>query len=175
MRTPNRGFSLLEALCTMFLVGIVIATIGSLITDAARVSRRAARLSETTAAASLLEFTVLDIERALSFSLTPGIESNQLQMTIRRVDHTDFLETPPVPVDDPRFMKQVTYQVTGGQLTRVSTFDSDPTQTETLGKAQDFFATLLASGQIQIRLVLEEDEVRKEVFPSTIASLAAPL
>lgn len=176
MKPTRKGFTLVEALCTLFLVGIVLFVVGTLLNNAAKVSRKTNRMSQVTAAAALLEFAVLDIERAEDFSLSPGLETDHLRMRIRRVERPEMLADTPLPPDDPELLKHVTYRVTSGQFLKVTEFESDPTETEVLGEAEEFYATLSPTGQVQVRLVLKDgEEIRKEAFPLALASLAAPL
>lgn len=175
----QQGFTLVEGLLTLFLVGIALSVVGSLVSSATTISRRADRLSRTTQAATVLENVGFEAHRALALvGLTTGVEDNQLVLDIRLVQDPAFLpDTPPGgwSVDAASLRKRVTISVVSGELVRRSDFSDGSSQTDILGEADGFFALLQADGSLRLRMLVGDDEVQREVHPCLIQSTAAPL
>ena len=124
----RRGFTLLEALCTLALVSLIFITVLSLLQDSVRTARMSQEKDTAMNAVQVgLDRLCCEMREAVQVS-APGVGFTLNQITFQKVDSNNPNRLPPrvpepVPSPawnpfDPQWLLKVHYFVAGGELVR---------------------------------------------------------
>ena len=162
---------------TVALFAIVLSVIGSLLNDAARVSRRADRLSWSNQASQWLDEIERDVAGANSLNVAPGGSDTKLEVGLRNLDSPLFLPDPPPDPWNPNaagVLQTREYEIQGEELVLTIT-SGGSSDSFVLGPAETFAVERSSDGDVTVTVRKGADLVRREVPPFVMDSERAPL
>jgi hypothetical protein len=178
LRKDQRAVSLIEGVLTLFLFAVVLSAVGSLLTDASRLFRRAEELSWANQASDWLNLMEADLATAFDVALATGGADTKLKLDRRDLDSPDFLpDSPPGSwsLDDVALQVEVVYSLSSDQLNVATTPNAGSTTVVDLGEADTLTVERASNGNFRLTLSKGQERLRREVPALCVDSLAAPL